>query len=409
MKKSSFLYGVNKNILFLSLGFALIFAAFNGVQQYIAVYFKELGFVDVGINSLILIYTGFVIFNPFVPYIIRKISLKYCMIIATIAYSLFIFALPIGNKILIYFTSLLLGFSACGLWVAESSYLIRATNSETSSSASGFFYSINLLGSTLGIFFLGYLLKYFDIKSMFFMYLFLPLVAIFPLFMLKDIRNKPLENLKIDAANRHGLDSSLKADIKNVLRCFVSFRNIQSVIPRVYFFVYGLIISVIPIEIEEAFERGYVGMLTSIIFGGPIVFSYLIGRIGDKVDKRKMFAIGFIFCLCGLLSFWTNDTQIFIIIGLLFLSLAHSLMLPILPAFIGMIAEDKNIEYLSSFSTAVQNISIVIALFISKSFDMHTVYGIAFIVVLICIVLFIPVIFRDKNVLKKENNLVFKD
>ena len=55
---------VNKQILWLSLGFFFIFFGYNAVQQYITSFFSERGVPEIGFQSLIIVYLSFLISGP---------------------------------------------------------------------------------------------------------------------------------------------------------------------------------------------------------------------------------------------------------------------------------------------------------------------------------------------------------
>jgi len=62
---------MNRNILFLSLAFLLIFFGFDGIQHYITISLTEHGFPDLGFVSLIIVYSVFTIANPVAAMVVR--------------------------------------------------------------------------------------------------------------------------------------------------------------------------------------------------------------------------------------------------------------------------------------------------------------------------------------------------
>ena len=114
-------FSISKEVKLLSLSFLLIFLGFNGVQQYITTFFSDIGAIDLGFQSLILIYLFFILFYPLSALFVSKYGAKRCMIISSVFYSIFILSLLSKSTVLIYFSSSLLGIAASLLWTGQNS------------------------------------------------------------------------------------------------------------------------------------------------------------------------------------------------------------------------------------------------------------------------------------------------
>jgi len=132
-------FTIPRNILFLSLGFFLIFWGFDGVQFFVTTFFEQQKIASVGFTSLILIYLFFTLGNPLAAIVVSHIGGKKSMMLGAVSYSLFIFALSLHNIPLLYAASILLGIGAALLWTGQNSYLIRASQEMSRGTNSGFF------------------------------------------------------------------------------------------------------------------------------------------------------------------------------------------------------------------------------------------------------------------------------
>ena len=130
----------------------------------------------------------------------------------------------------------------------------------------------NTLGGAFGILILGFLTKMLSFEKSFLIFAFFPLIAFLILFNLKDIKVKTkTKNLKI-----------IKDVLKNKIILRISF------IWFAFYFMYGILIGLIPISINKLMGIQYVGILTSLFYIFPIIFSYKFGSISDKIGRKKI-------------------------------------------------------------------------------------------------------------------------
>ena len=108
---------VPRPIILLGIALFFIFFGFNAAQQFITPFFEQQGIVEVGFQSLILIYISLVFANPFAAAIAVKYGPKVVVVGGSLAYSLYIASLVSGVVSLIYLASLLLGVGAGFFWM----------------------------------------------------------------------------------------------------------------------------------------------------------------------------------------------------------------------------------------------------------------------------------------------------
>jgi len=366
-------YFVSREVKILSLSFLFIFFGFNGVQQYVTTFFSEAEIVEVGFRSLILIYLFFILFDPISAVFVSKYGAKRCMILASIFYSLFVLSLLSKNVILIYSTSALLGIAASFLWTGQNSYLIRASDEKSYGTNAGFFSSLQSLGSALGVLISGLIIGKFFFKIPFLIFSTFPLIGLLVISKIRD--------LKVEAKlNRFKL---IKRSIlsKTALKLSTFWFTLQ--------FIYGLTIGIIPIEIKNTLGISFIGILSSLFYALPILFSYFFGRLSDILGRGKMILLSYLLVIIGLISLYFSSLAIFLILGIILLALNISLMRPVSYALVGDVSTKTNLEFLTALFWMIQNVGIVGALILSQIFvaEVKIIYLISLFVIAISLII----------------------
>ncbi|PIS39639.1 MAG: hypothetical protein COT33_00925 [Candidatus Nealsonbacteria bacterium CG08_land_8_20_14_0_20_38_20] len=348
---------VSKEVKILSLAFLFIFFGYNGVQQYLTIYFSETKLFKTGFNSLVLIYLFFVLSNLLAAVFVSKYGAKKCLIFSSLFYSIFIFSLLTPSIFLIYIISALLGMASSFLWTAQNSYLIRASDEKSYGENAGFFSALQSLGSALGIFVLGFLIAKFSYKIPFLTFASFPLIGFLLLFKLKDLKTEKV-------FNRFQL---LKKTVlsKTALRLSSIWFGLN--------FIFGLVIGIIPISIKEGLGVSFVGILSSLFFILPITLSYFFGKLSDVKGRKQMLIISYILLLIGLASLISQNYTL-LLLGIVLLALNSAIIKPITLALIGDVSTKENLEFLTAFLFMIQNIGVILALLISSQFQIKTIY-----------------------------------
>ena len=367
-----------KEIKILSLAFLLIFLGFNGVQQFVTTFFSESKIIDVGFDSLILIYLFFVLSNPLAAVFVSKYGAKKSMILASIFYSVFIFSLISKSVALIYFASILLGTAASFLWTGQNSYLIRASDEKTRGASSGFFNSFQSLGSVLGILILSFLIAKFSFNLSFLFFAIFPLIGFLLLSKLIDLRGE--QNV-----NR----------FKLIKKSITSITALQfSIIWFSWSFIFGLIIGIIPVEIKNNLGMAYVGILSSLFYIIPILFSYIFGKFSDIKGRKPMIILSYIVCLLGLIALYFSNGAVLLVMGIILIAMNYAIIRPISLALVGDVATKDNLEFLAALFWMAQNVGIISALLLSRMFktDVQIIYAISIFVIGISILILFPLL-----------------
>jgi MFS family permease len=381
---------VSREVKLLSLSFFLIFFGFNGVQQYVTTFFSEAELVNVGFQSLILVYLFFTLFDPVSAIFVSKYGPKKSMIIASIFYSIYIFSLLSKSIIFIYFTSSLLGIAASLLWTGNNCYLIMSSDKKSYGSNAGFFSSFQSLGSSIGAFVLGFIILNFYFNSSFLLFGIFPLIGFLLLFKLRDLRGKQkVDHLRL---------------VKKSITSITALR--LSVIWFSFMFVYGLVIGIIPIEIKNILGVSYVGYLSSLFFIIPIFLSYFFGRFSDIKGRKGMIIFSFIVGILGLGSLYFTGGPFLLILGIFLLALNNAITRTMTYALIGDVTTKNNIEFLTALFWMITNVGVVSALVISRVIQTKMIYIISIATMIFSLMIILP-LFRLK--LKEIKDKISKE
>lgn len=378
---------ISRQVKILSLAFLFVFFGYNGVQQFLTPFFSDLGKVRIGFYILILVYSSFTISNFFIAGIVQKFGLKKSMILGSIFYSLFIFSLLAKQIFLIYIFAIFLGIAASFLWIASTGFLVRSSESESYGANSGFFHSLQSLGSTLGVLLFGLLIKFYSYKLSFFVFAFFPIFGFLIFLFLRDIpRVVSLDSsglIKRILANRFALKLSL---------IWFSFT-----------FVYGLSQGILPLEVKKLFGPSLVSLL-AIFQISPIIFSYLMGRISDIKGRNPIIAFTFFVAIFSFfLLYFYPQNSIILILGIFLLSIVYATILTMRTALIGDISQEDNLEFLTSLFFVMSNLGMIASLVISSIFlEAKIIYLTSILIMVVSYLIVSPILRQPTKTIKDK-------
>jgi MFS family permease len=310
---------MNKNLKILSLAFFFIFFGFNGIQQYVTAFFSDIGHAQMGFIVLILIYFFFALSNPLAAYCISKFGLKKCIAIGSFFYFLFLFSLQLKSSLIIYFAAILIGMAASFLWTGTNCYLVKASDKESYGKASGYFFAILALGSALGVIIMGFLVNKFQFQLPFLLFSFFPLIGLVLILTLKDFRSEPQTN-RLKSLTKV-MTNKMALEVSSI--CF-AFSLIQ-----------GIQFGILPLEIRSITGVQYMGILLAFFFIFPIFSSYYLGKLSDRLGRKKMVLSSYLIAIAGLLFLYYSNGFNAVTAGIVLLALFYAMMQPSLICFGG--------------------------------------------------------------------------
>ncbi len=339
---------MNRNILFLSLAFGLIFFSFSGTQQFVTVLFEKAGRPDLGYWSLGLIYISLMVSNFFAARLIPKVGLKNLMIWGSISYSIYILAIGFSWVPVILFTSLILGFGAALLWNAQGVYLVAASTKNKTGEAAGFFSTVWGLASFAGVLVTGLVLdnRVLSDGLLFGLLGLGPILGIGLLSRLGPIGSGETAKVNFSLAGK-------------LLSSPTLWR--LAMIWIVMVFVQTVGFSSLPVIISREIGIGAVGILGSVFPLAMAGFSLVSGKISDRFGRAGITNLGLLLLIIGsVLLFWSGKTVL--ILASLGLALGFALLRAVTFALVGDIAVKKLLPAVNAYLYVLMNISVVAAI-----------------------------------------------
>lgn len=369
-------FKVNKSVLRLSFSFFFIFFGYNSVQNFISTFFSESGITNVGFQILIIIFLFFLLGGPLSAIFVSRFGAKKSMITASILYSVFIASLLSQNLPFVYLTSALVGLAAAFLWTGQNSYLIVASSGKSFGTNSGYFNTYLSLASAVGVLILGFLASRFSFSLPFTLYSIFPVIGTLLLLKLPNLGT-------IQRSNKFKLIA--KSITSNSALRISAFYFSHS-------FIFGLILSVIPIDIKNALSIAYAAGLLFIFWIMPIFTSYLFGKVSDIKGRKFMIIASYIIGVLGLVSMYFSLNTFLLVLGVVLLALAYAIFRPMSFALVGDVSTKKTLVFLTALFWMAQNIGILSALVIASQIQTQAIYLLSIIVVVICFVILLPLL-----------------
>ncbi|MFA6587890.1 MAG: MFS transporter [Patescibacteria group bacterium] len=375
---------VSRDVRWLSLGFLLLFFGFNGVQQYITIYFKNIGHSQVGFVSLILVYAAFMGANILSPVIISHIGARKTILAVYGVYALYCLALLSGSIILIYILSLILGCAAALLWTGQNSYLIRASAKTVYGENAGFFGTLFAIGSAFGILLMGFILPKLGYNMAFILFVAVIVTSLICFLKMSDIRS----------------DQQPKGLTWEAFRSSTAIRF--SMLWLAFNFIQGLVLGTVPLKIQSVISISAVGPLIAIFYIMPMLFSYLTGKKSDMTGRRIWIYLMLILSVIGLFLIMFGTKPLILIIGVVVLACNFGISRTIAFALVGDVTDEKNTEAFSALVWAIQAGSTLLALVLSTLLRDNNLYIVGIIIVVITILPVLPLLRLPLEVIRNR-------
>jgi MFS family permease len=349
---------MNKNLKILSLAFFFIFFGFDGVQQYVTTFFSDAGKAQTGFILLVLVYLFFTLGNPVAAYCVSKFGLKKCIAIGPFFYFLFVISLQAGSSLAVYLAAGLVGIGASFLWTGTNCYLIKASDKSSYGRDSGYFFTSFAIGSTMGITIMGFLIDRFGFHLPFLVYSVFPLIGLALILTLEDFKSEPQAN-RLKALFRI-MTNKMALAVSSV--CFAVA------------LVLGIQFGILPLEIKSIVGTRYMGILLAIFFAFPILASYFLGKLSDRLGRKKIIVVSYAVAIAGLLVLFFAESLVAAAVGMVLIALFYAIMQPTLYVLVGDVSSPENIEFLAALFWTMQMVGTLFALVISTIWPTRLVY-----------------------------------
>jgi len=376
----------------ISLFFMLVFMWYNGVQQYLTSFLSDSWYAALWFLILIIIYIFFTIWC-FISWIFAsKVWVKKAIVIGAILYSGFIISLAIKNIYIIYIASGFLWFAASLIWTLWNKILIKDSNPENIWKKSWIFNFFYSLWTVIWLITISLLISKFWYVKSFYVQSILPLLGIiFILFLNKD--KYAIEEKKYGFK----IQSLFKSK---------TLRKV-SLIWFINFFLFGLIISILPYDIKNVLWDKYIWILSSVFYILLLLLSYVFWKLVDIKWRRFIIRLTYLTMLAWLLIFyiiWKNS--VWLISGILVIWISFVINNIINISLIWDVSNEKNIHQIVQFAWIMQNLWAISAFLLSSIYLNSKIYLISIIIVLISYLFLINLFKTDINTLK---NIIAKE
>ncbi|MCP4134692.1 MAG: MFS transporter [bacterium] len=336
----------NKNFLYLIIGFGIVMLSFCGAQQFVSTYLPG----EVGLTSLILIYSLFGISSlSIAPVIVSKFGSKKCLLASSGFYGLYIASLAAASPGLVYGASCVLGISAAVMWTAAYSYLTRVSSADVLGVNSGLFYMAYGLGAFVGILVLGLVSTAQNYPPYFLFDAGLILAAVFFFSLMDDIKPEGDVRRKI---HKRLFEAVKTMKSLSVLRA--------STTAFLTYAIFGLVVAQVPIQLARmGLSAGISG--TAVFFLVPVFLSKKIGKYSDKYGRLPLIFMAYVLAVPGMILLAVSAKTVLLFAGLIFLTLAFTILQPCFTALQGDISSEDTIENVSGVFLLVRNLGTVSA------------------------------------------------
>lgn len=295
-----------KAAYWMTLGFSALFFGVGAVQQYIVVCFQERGEPQVGKFTLILVYFCFFLGSLQAHRVVQIMGPRLCMVVTSLSYGLLVLSVWSGSILFSYVSAVLGGLSASFLWTGQNVVVNRIPNNESRRTAISDFWVRYSLGTGLGTLVLGLLIGMYSYN--------VPLLSYAVICLASMALFLKMPNDFV------GWGGSKKTDLLPSFHLLTLFSAMTVFFVR---FVYGLVISQVPLDLKETIGTGYVGLLTAPFFIVPLLVTKPTMHFSKSLGIFPLAAIGFAFCLLGILTLLMFAGQ-GMLIGLAVISIAVS-------------------------------------------------------------------------------------
>jgi len=378
---------IERNVTFLSLGFALIFFGYNAVQQFITPYFAQSGSKNLGFYSLILIYLFFFLGSPISAVIVSKIGAKKAMFWGGLVYAVFIFSLMLKIPLLIYPMSALVGLAASFLWTGQNNYIVKASEEKSYGTNSGYFNSFLTVGSATGSLVLGILFAKFSPAFSFALFSLFPILGVLIILQLIDLKT-------VDQK------ASQLALVRKAITSVSALK--LSAFYFAFSFIFGQVIGIIPIEIARTLSIAYVGLLSFVFWIMPILLSYIVGRLSDIKGRKPLILTAYGVSILGLIFLFYSNIPAFLVLGIFLVAISYAIFSPISFALVGEFSIEKNLLAITALFWMARNVGVLLALLISSQIQSRPIYLVSILIVLVSLAILFPILKVDPNTIKAK-------
>lgn len=310
-KLSELSYNSVRSAYWMTIGFSILFFGVGAVQQYIAVWFQERGAPHVGKITLVVVYLFYFLGSFQAHRVLSLLGGRLCMMVTALTYGLLIVSIWSGLEWLSYITAAISGLTASLLWTGQNIVLNQISDAKLRSKAIAQFWTRYPLGTGLGTLTLGLLIGQFSFSGPVLSFALIATASCYFFWRM------PLESLPAKSAAGSKTPSFHRITVGCALTVFFVR------------FVYGLVISQVPLDLSTTIGSGYVGLITSPFFILPIIVSKPVTLVASKWGIFASAYTGFIVSGLGIACMLMPLSGLTVVGGVGLVALASAIINPV--------------------------------------------------------------------------------
>jgi len=356
------------NVIIMGLGFMMLFTAYNTTQTFVTKLLSDEGFGNLGFYSLALLYVVVSISVFFSPVIVPRTGERISMWIGAICYIGYIASLVKIIPAVVYASSVVIGFGASILWVAQGAFLTKCSDESTRGRNSGIFWGLFQLSGILGNLGAYGILEMDEPPS----FLFLVLsacggVGVLILLLLRPIKSKT-DNDKV------------KSVVVLFKQAFSLFARKEMLLLLMLMFFSGFELSYFSGEFPLLMEKKIIGAVMSVFGVAEVLGGLVLGKLSDIVGRKLMVLAGLGFYCGALVLSWVakfHPVQLSYLwfIAAAGLGLGDSLFNTQIYASLGTLFTESEMVAAFTIFQLLQNIGSAVGFIITPYLPVHGTHG----------------------------------
>ncbi len=324
-----------------------LFSAFLPVQQFLTIYFKEVGKPEVGFITLIIVYLSFGTSSLFIgPQFVSKVGLKSSLLISSLCHILFCVSILTKNVPIVYCCSIITGIGAGILWTAQGVYILLSAPKNHASENTSYFFSLFSLASFLGVTILGFLKDIFNFNIALIIVICIGLCSFLFFLALEDLKMNKTPNTSVLYVFTLFKDNTIT---KIAFYCFFTFM------------LWGFIFGQMPLEIQKHLGNEYVKYFVSLYFIIFFLISFPLGKLTDKLGYKNVLLAVLGTVLISIFVLFVSISNVQFTMGLLGVAFCFSVMRPLTQSIPRILIPSDNLKYLIGLLWFTQTMGIICA------------------------------------------------
>lgn len=354
---------VNKKVFRVSIAFALVLAGGHAVERYVALFDADpqVGIIAFSITTVFLFIGNFIS-----PLVIGKIGEKATMVLASLFYIAWTSVFSLQEVILFYVTSAFAGLAVAFIWNSIMSYLNRVLyheSEEAQTQNNGFQWTAYAIGAIGGLLAIGGLISLdFSVHQSALM-----MSAVCGLGLICFIAFVP--SLEISPEGQ-----PTWSDLGRIFSNFTVLR--LGLLSASAFFLYGLFVTIIPIDIESLLGQATVAFFSMTPFI-VTVFSGAVMGLMVKVGAEKLVRISFLIAFIGLGLLYFVPQAWALLLGMACISFTYVFLFLLTRQLPLMVASEAEIPLVTAVINTADDVALVSGLVIAIFFPTNLLYVIA--------------------------------